>query len=185
MPDFRSTPGRRYPLATIVTIAVAAKLAGYRGATAIGEFSQGLTQHQLRALRAFYSPRLKRFTAPSTTAFVKVLTPLGPRRARPRGAHLGRTAGLAHRPRRHRREVHPWRRPVQPGRQAPARRRRRAPLRNRLGQEAVQNKSNEIPAVRTLLTGARPRRARRDPRRVAHLPPPPPGAWSSSAARTT
>ena len=78
MPDFRSTRGRRYPLATIVTIAVAAKLAGYRGATAIGEFSQGLTQHQLRALRAFYSPRLKRFTAPSTTAFVKVLTRLDP-----------------------------------------------------------------------------------------------------------
>ena len=78
VPDFRSTRGRRYPLATIVTIAVAAKLAGYRGATAIGEFSQGLTQHQLRALRAFYSPRLKRFTAPSTTAFVKVLTRLDP-----------------------------------------------------------------------------------------------------------
>ena len=78
MPDFRSTRGRRYPLATIVTIAVAAKLAGYRGATAIGEFSQGLTQHQLRTLRAFYSPRLKRFTAPSTTAFVKVLTRLDP-----------------------------------------------------------------------------------------------------------
>ena len=57
--------------------------------------------------------------------------PLGPRRARPRGAHLGRAAGLAHRPRRHRREVHPWRRPAQPGRQAPARRRCRAPLRNR------------------------------------------------------
>ena len=78
VPDFRSTRGRRYPLATIVTIAVAAKLAGYRGATAIGEFSQGLTQHQLRTLRAFYSPRLKRFTAPSTTAFVKVLTRLDP-----------------------------------------------------------------------------------------------------------
>ena len=78
VPDFRSTRGRRYPLATILAIAVAAKLAGYHGATAIGEFSQALTQHQLRALRAFYSPRLGRFTAPSTTAFVKVLTNLDP-----------------------------------------------------------------------------------------------------------
>ena len=41
VPDFRSTRGRRYPLATILAIAVAAKLAGYHGATAIGEFSQG------------------------------------------------------------------------------------------------------------------------------------------------
>ena len=55
VPDFRSTRGRRYPLATIVAIAVAAELAGYHDATATGEFSQGLTQHQLRALRAFYS----------------------------------------------------------------------------------------------------------------------------------
>ena len=67
MTDFRSTRGRRYPLATIVTNAVAAKLAGYRGVTAIGESSQGLTQHQLRA---FYSHRLGRFIAPSTTGFV-------------------------------------------------------------------------------------------------------------------
>ena len=78
MPDFRSTRGRRYPLATIVAIAVAAKLAGYHGVTAIGEFSQALTQHQLRALRAFYSLRLGRFTAPSTTAFFQVLTGVDP-----------------------------------------------------------------------------------------------------------
>ena len=133
VPDFRSTRGRRYPLATILAIAVAAKLAGYHGATAIGEFA--LTQHQLRALRAFYSPRLGRFTAPSTTAFVK-FSPLGPRCARPRGAHLGRAAGLAHRPRRHRREVHPRCRPAQSGRQAPA----RAPLWNP-SDEAVQDKA--------------------------------------------
>ena len=56
---------------------------------------------------------------------------LGPRCARPRGAHLGRAAGLAHRPRRHRREVHPRCRPAQSGRQAPARRRCGAPLWNR------------------------------------------------------
>ena len=74
----RGARGRRYPLATLLAIAVAAKLAGYHGTTAIGEFSQALTQRQLRALRAFYSHRLGRFTAPSTTAFVKVLTALDP-----------------------------------------------------------------------------------------------------------
>ena len=74
VPDFRSR-GRRYPLATIVTIAVAAKLAGYHGATAIGELPSVASAS---CPGAFYSPRLGRFTAPSTTAFVKVLTNLDP-----------------------------------------------------------------------------------------------------------
>ena len=55
------------------------------------------------------------------------------------------------------------------GRQAPARRRCGAPLWV-LGQEAVEDKSNEIPAVRTGHR-ARPHRPRRDPRRDAHQPP--------------
>jgi len=153
MPDFRSTRGRRYPLATIVAIALAAKLAGYHGATAIGEFSQRLTQHQLRALRAFYSLRLGRFTAPSTTAFVKVLTHLDPdvldRAARTWAAQqASRTDPVAidgkaiRGAARHR-----------PG----ARHLLVAAAEHRSGivlaQEAVKNKSNEIPAVRTLLTG--------------------------------
>ena len=153
MPDFRSTRGRRYPLATIVTIAVAAKLAGYRGATAIGEFSQGLTQHQLRTLRAFYSPRLKRFTAPSTTAFVKVLTRLDPdvldRAARTWAAQqASRTDPVAIDGKYIRGAAR-----YNPG----AKHLLVAAAEHRsgivLGQEAVQNKSNEIPAVRTLLTG--------------------------------
>ena len=76
--EFRGARGRRYPLATILAIAVAAKLTGYHGVTAFAEFAQGLTQHQLRALRAFYSHRLGRFTAPSATALFKVLTALDP-----------------------------------------------------------------------------------------------------------
>ena len=142
----------RWP--TILAIAVAAKLAGYHGATAIGEFSQALTQHQLRALRAFYSPRLGRFTAPSTTAFVKVLTNLDPDVLDRARAHLGRAAGLGRTD------------PVaidgkyirgaarhNPG----AKHLLVAAAEHRsgivLGQEAVQDKSNEIPAVRTLVTG--------------------------------
>ena len=39
--EFRGARGRRYPLATILAIAVAAKLAGYHGVTAFAEFAQG------------------------------------------------------------------------------------------------------------------------------------------------
>ena len=153
MPDFRSTRGRRYPLATIVSIALAAKLAGYHGATAIGEFSQGLTQHQLRALRAFYSPRLGRFTAPSTTAFVKVLTHLDPdaldRAARTWAAQqASRTDPVAIDGKSIRGAAR-----HNPG----AKHLLVAAAEHRsgivLGQEAVQDKSNEVPAVRTLLAG--------------------------------
>ena len=38
MPDFRKARGRRYGLACYVTIMIAARLAGYRGVTAFGEF---------------------------------------------------------------------------------------------------------------------------------------------------
>ena len=78
VPEFRGTRGRRYPLATILAIAVAAKLAGYHGTRAFAEFANALTQYQLRALRAFYSHRLGRFTAPTTTAFFNVLVALDP-----------------------------------------------------------------------------------------------------------
>ena len=131
----------------------AAKLAGYHGVTALGEFSQALTQHQLRALRAFYSPRLGRFTAPSTTAFFQVLIRLDPdvldRAARTWAAQ--QTSGTD---------------PVAiDGKSIRGAARHNPGAKNLLvaaaehrsgivlGQEAVQDKSNEIPAVRTLLTG--------------------------------
>ena len=78
MPEFCGTRGWRYPLATILVIAVAAKLAGYHGTRAFAEFAQGLTQHQLRALRAFYSRSLGRFNVPTTAAFFNVLVALDP-----------------------------------------------------------------------------------------------------------
>ena len=171
VPDFRSTRGRRYPLATILAIAVAAKLAGYHGATAIGEFSQALTQHQLRALRAFYSPRLGRFTAPSTTAFVKVLTNLDPdvldRAARTWAAQqASRTDPVAidgkyiRGAARH-----------NPG----AKHLLVAAAEHRsgivLGQEAVRGQEQRDPGRAYPGHRARPHRPRRDPRRDAHQPP--------------
>ena len=72
---------RPYPLATVLAIATAAKLAGYHGVTAFAEFAQALSQEQLRALRAYYSHRLGRFTAPTVTTvttFHNILTALDP-----------------------------------------------------------------------------------------------------------
>ena len=153
VPEFRGARGRRYPLATLLAIAVAAKLAGYHGATAIGEFSQGLTQRQLRALRAFYSHRLGRFTAPSTTAFVKVLTALDPdaldRAARAWAAQQASGTEPVAIDGKYIRGA---------ARHNPdAKHLLVAAAEHRsgivLGQEAVEDKSNEIPAVRTLVTG--------------------------------
>ena len=96
---------------------------------------------------------------------------LGPRCARPRGAHLGRAAGLAHRPRRHRREVHPRCRPAQSGRQAPARRRCGAPLWNRPRTRGGRGQEQRDPGRAYPGHRARPHRPRRDPRRDAHQPP--------------
>ena len=89
--EFRGRRGRRYPLATVLAIASAAKLAGYHGVTAFAEFAHALSQEHLR----------------------------GAARQNPNGQNLlAATAehccGLI------------------------------------LGQEAVPDKSNEIPAVRTL-----------------------------------
>ena len=74
--EFRSRRGRRYPSPTVVAIAAAAKLAGYHGVTAFAEFAQALSQEQLRALRAYYSHRLQRFTAPTVTTFHNILVTL-------------------------------------------------------------------------------------------------------------
>ena len=151
VPEFRGTRGRRYPLATILAIAVAAKLAGYHGTRAFAEFASGLTQHQLRALRAFYSHRLGRFTAPTTTAFFNVLVALDPevldRAARTWAAQQNRDhepvidgkriRGAAPQPR--------W--------QAPPRRCGRASLREGARAGSGRAQEQRIPAVRTLTLG--------------------------------
>ena len=153
VPEFRGTRGRRYPLATILAIAVAAKLAGYHGTRAFAEFAKGLTQHQLRALRAFYSRRLGRFTAPTATAFFKVLVALDPdvldraartwaaqhsRAAEPVAIDSKRIRGAA------RQDPHGKHHLVAAVEHRSG---------NVLGQEAVAHKSNEIPTVRRLATG--------------------------------
>ena len=153
VPEFRGTRGRRYPLATILAIAVAAKLAGYHGTRAFAEFASGLTQHQLRALRAFYSHRLGRFTAPTTTAFFNVLVALDPdvldRAARTWAAQQNRD---------HEPVAIDGKRIRGAARHNPGGKHHLVAAVEHhsgkvLGQEAVAHKSNEIPAVRTLTLG--------------------------------
>ena len=78
MPDFRKARGRRYGLACYATIMIAARLAGYRGVTAFGEFAARMDQEQLKAAGAFFSPSRGRHTAPATSTFHYVLSSLPP-----------------------------------------------------------------------------------------------------------
>ena len=149
--EFRKPRGKRYPLATLLAMAVAARLAGYRGVTAFAEFANRLTQKQLAALRAYYSQKLNRYTAPTVTTFHTVLARLPPetldQALRLWAAQMSR--GQA---------------PVAvDGKQVRGASRHNPTGRSLLvaalehgsglvlGQEAVQDKSNEIPAVRTLV----------------------------------
>ncbi len=78
VPEYRKARGIRHSLATIFSIALAAKLAGVRGVVTIGEFAARLTQAQLAAVRAFWSPSRKRYVAPSRTSFHRVLSQVAP-----------------------------------------------------------------------------------------------------------
>ena len=56
IPDFRKARGRRYSIACYLTIAIAARLAGYRGVSAFGEFAARLDDAQRKAVGGFWSP---------------------------------------------------------------------------------------------------------------------------------
>ena len=62
-----------HPLPTVLTIALAATLAGARGYLAISEYAARLTQTQLKRLRAYFDRRQQRFVAPSEPTFRRVL----------------------------------------------------------------------------------------------------------------
>ena len=78
VPECRFARGKRYPLSTVLALAVAARLAGYRGVTAFAQFAALLSQDQLKAVGAFWSPSRKCYTAPSITTFHKILAALPP-----------------------------------------------------------------------------------------------------------
>ena len=78
VPECRFARGKRYPLKTVLAIAVAARLAGYRGATSFAQFAALLSQEQLEAVGAFWSESKQRYTAPAITTFHNILAALPP-----------------------------------------------------------------------------------------------------------
>ena len=78
VPEFRCARGVRHSLASVLAIAVAAKLAGAQGPTAIAEFGARLDQRQLAAVRAFRSPTTGRLTPPSRASMHRLLSGIDP-----------------------------------------------------------------------------------------------------------
>ena len=78
LPEPRSGRRQLHPLPTVLTIALAATLAGARGYLAISEYAARLTQTQLKRLRAYFHRTRQRFVAPSEPTFRRVLQQVDP-----------------------------------------------------------------------------------------------------------
>ena len=78
MDDFRKRRGQRYALGCYLTIMIAARLAGYRGVSAFGEFAARLNDAQRRAVGGFFSPTRRRYTVPAASTFHYILSKLPP-----------------------------------------------------------------------------------------------------------
>ena len=73
IPDHRKRRGVRHPLASMLAIATAATLAGARHVAAIGEYAADLPQEVLRRLGAKYHPLRCRYIAPHEETFRRTL----------------------------------------------------------------------------------------------------------------
>jgi DDE_Tnp_1-associated/Transposase DDE domain len=78
LPDARSSHGRLYPLAGLLTIAAAAVLSGSRTYTMIGEFAQELPQATLARLGMWQRPYSTWYVAPSEGTLRRVLQEVDP-----------------------------------------------------------------------------------------------------------
>ena len=76
--DYRCARGQRYRLRTVLVLAVAARLAGYRGVTACAQFAALLDPSQRAAVGCFYSPSRHCYTTPSIATFHNILAALPP-----------------------------------------------------------------------------------------------------------
>ena len=76
--DFRRARGQRYGLACYLTIAVAARMAGYRGVSAFAAFGCLLDGEQKEAVGAFWSPSRGRWTVPTESTFRYIFSNLQP-----------------------------------------------------------------------------------------------------------
>ncbi len=73
LPEPRGGRRQLHPLPSVLTIALAATLAGARGYLAISEYAARLTQTQLKRIRAYFSRTQQRFIAPSEPTIRRVL----------------------------------------------------------------------------------------------------------------
>lgn len=76
VPDFRKARGQRYSLACYLCLMIAARLAGYRGVVAFGEFAARLNDEQRQAVGGFWSPSRQCYTVPAASTFHYVLSEL-------------------------------------------------------------------------------------------------------------
>ena len=150
VPECRHARGKRYPLKTVLAVAVAARLAGYRGATSFAQFAALLSQEQLEAVGAFFSPSKQCYTAPAITTFHNILAALPPETldnaiGRWTGQHASAPLAMDGKDLRGASKQTEG-----------ARRMMVAALEHHTGrvlaQVEVDSKSNEIPAVRALFT---------------------------------
>ena len=146
VPEYRHARGKRYALNTILTLAVAARLAGYRGVNAFAQFAALLSQNQLKAVGAFFSPSKQRYTPPAITTFHNVLAALPPETLDNAIGQWTAQQSTAHAPvAMDGKDLRGASRQTENGRRMMV-----AAVGLVLGQVEVDSKSNEIPAVREL-----------------------------------
>lgn len=73
VPDHRQLKGRRYPLRTVLCIIALATLCGYSGHRAIASFAAKLTQKQRRRLRCYRNKRTGQYDVPKETCIREIL----------------------------------------------------------------------------------------------------------------
>lgn len=78
LPEPRGGRRQLHPLATVLTIALAATLAGARGYLAMAEFAARLSQQELKRLRGYYNRRKQLFVPPSEPTLRRVLQQVEP-----------------------------------------------------------------------------------------------------------
>ncbi len=78
LPEPRGGRRQLHPLPTVLTIALAATLAGARGYLAISEYAARLSQAQLKRLRGYFDRKRDCFVAPSEPTFRRVLQQVDP-----------------------------------------------------------------------------------------------------------
>ena len=72
MPDFRRAHGRKHTIASVLTIVIAARLAGFESGIGAAQFARALNQTELESLGAWLNPKAKKYEPPSKSAIYRV-----------------------------------------------------------------------------------------------------------------